>query len=72
MYKELASHPDFKHEKCMIEKFLVSNGHICVFLPKYHPELNPIERVCAQLKCYVKVHCIYMLPSLKKNSVSGV
>ena len=42
---ELASHPDFKHEKCMIDNFLVSNGHVCVFLPKYHPELNPIERV---------------------------
>ena len=67
MRHELASHPDFKHEKCMIEKFLISNGHICVFLPKYHPELNPIERVWAQLKRHVKAHCKYTFPSLRKN-----
>ena len=51
----------------MIEKFLISNGHICVVLPKYHPELNPIERVWAQLKLHVKAHCKYTFPSLRKN-----
>ena len=67
MRTELASHPDFKHEKCTIENLLVSNGHVCIFLPKYHPELKPIERVCAQLKWYVKANSKYTLPSLRKN-----
>ena len=67
MRKELASHPDFKNEKNMVERFLVGKGHICVFLPKFHPELNPIERVWAQLKRYTKGHSKYTLPSLRKN-----
>ena len=67
MRKELASHPDFKNEKNMVERLLVEKGHICVFLPKFHPELNPIERVWAQLKRFTKGHCKYTLPSLRKN-----
>ena len=64
MRKELASHADLKN---MVERILVEKGHICVFLPKFHPELNPIERVWAQLKRYTKGHCKYTLPSLRKN-----
>ena len=67
MRKELAGHPDFKHEMNMIERFLRQKGHICIFLPKFHPELNPIERVWAQLKRFTKGHCKYTLPSLRKN-----
>ena len=67
MRTQLASHPDFKHQKSMIEHFLQDKGHICMLLPKYHPELNPIERVWAQLKRYTKAHCKYSFPSLRKN-----
>ncbi len=63
----LAKHPDFRDEKSLIEIMLGKNGHIPVFLPKFHPELNPIERVWAQLKRYTKAHCKYSFPSLKKN-----
>ena len=44
-----------------------SEGHIPVFLPKFHPELNPIERVWAQLKHYTKAYCKYTLVSQCKN-----
>ena len=57
MQKELSEHSDFKHEKSMIETLLVQRGHTPLFLPKFHPELNPIERVWAQLKRYTKAHC---------------
>ena len=45
MRKDFAEHTDFKCEKSMIEIFLVKRGHITLFLPKFHPKLNPIERV---------------------------
>ena len=67
MRKTLGEHDDFKNEKSMIEHFLLEKGHIPIFLPKYHPELNPIERVWAQLKRYTKGHCKYTLPLLRKN-----
>ena len=46
MREVLKSHPDFKNEKCRIERLLThEHGHIAYFLQKYHSELNPIERV---------------------------
>jgi transposase len=67
MRQTLGEHSDFKGEKSMIERMLIQKAHIPCFLPKFHPELNPIERVWAQLKRYTKAHCKYSLPSLRKN-----
>ena len=67
MRQTLAEHSDFKDEKSMIEHMLMDKGHVPCFLPKFHPELNPIERVWAQLKRFTKAHCKYSLPSLCKN-----
>ena len=60
MRQTLAEHSDFKDEKSMIEHMLMDKGHVPCFLPKFHPELNPIERVWAQLKRFTKVHCKYV------------
>ena len=67
MWETLVKHSDFRDEKSMIERMLIERGHVPCFLPKFHPELNPIERVWAQLKRYTKAHCNYSLPSLCKN-----
>ena len=50
MRETLAEMDDFKNEKSLIDHLLIRKGHIPVFLPKFHPELNPLERVWAQLK----------------------
>lgn len=63
----LAQHHDFKNEKTRIEHFLDSHGHTAIFLPKFHPELNPIERVWAQSKRYSRAYCKYTLPSLQNT-----
>ena len=68
MREILRGHEDFKNEKSLIERFLVEEKkHIVYFLPKFHPELNPIERVWAQSKKYARAHCKYSLPSLRKT-----
>ena len=67
MREVLAKHPDFRDEKNMIQTMMIKEGHIPIFLPKFHLELNPIERVWAQFKRYTKAHCKYSLPSLRKN-----
>ena len=43
--------------------------HIAYFLPKYHCELNPIERVWAQTKRYMRAYCIQ---SLRKNIIPAM
>ncbi|KAA8910137.1 hypothetical protein FN846DRAFT_1007167 [Sphaerosporella brunnea] len=34
---------DFKQQKTQPEEEILKRGHICIFLPKFHPETNPIE-----------------------------
>ena len=38
-------------------------------LPKFHCELNPIERVWAQSKRYTKAYCKYNIQSLRNNII---
>lgn len=62
----LSEHEDFKNAKPRVIKFMESKGYTALFLPKFHPELNPIEWVWGQAKRYSKAHCNYSLPSLRK------
>ena len=63
----LSQHDDFKNEKSKIERYLEGKGDAVHLLPKYHCELNPIERVWAQSKRYTKAYCNYSIISLQKN-----
>ena len=38
-------HADFQNEKTLADKYITDKGHWCLFLPKFHCELNPIEWV---------------------------
>ena len=67
MRAELASHTDFKEEKTKIEHFLNDLGHICIFLPKFHCKLNPIERCWAQAKRYTRANTNYTIQRLREN-----
>ena len=42
----LSQQDDFQNQPSMLETFIKSRGHECIFLPKFHCELNPIEMVC--------------------------
>jgi hypothetical protein len=37
---------DFINEKPEIQHYLEGRGHICMFYPKFHCEINPIEMLC--------------------------
>ena len=63
----LESHEDFKNETSKVEKILESKGHRCLFLPKYHCELNPIERCWCRAKVYTRSHCNYSILGLRQN-----
>ena len=57
--RQILSDHDFKNEKPRIIKFLKEKGYTALFLPKFHLELDPIERVWCQAKRYSKAHCNY-------------
>ena len=73
MREVLGTHPDFKNEKSRIERFLTEEkGYIVYMLPKFHCELNPIERVWAQSKRYTKAYCKYNINSLRNNIIPAL
>ena len=41
-------------------------------LPKFHCELNPIERVWAQSKRYTKAYCKYNIQSLRNDIIPAL
>ena len=62
----LQSHDDFRNDKNKVEWLLNRFGHRAVFLPKFHPELNPIERVWGRAKVYARNHCNYSFEGLQR------
>jgi len=48
-----------------VEKLLMGNGFRGYFIPKFHCELNPIERVWAESKRYTREHCDYTFNTLE-------
>ena len=41
----LSKQDDFTNQPSMLETLIKDAGHKCIFLPKFHCELNPIEMV---------------------------
>ena len=50
MQHVLSLQPDFVNEKPLLQLMIEKAGHKCLFLPKFHCELNPIEMVWGQTK----------------------
>ena len=61
----LASQSDFTSEVSALDRVVSSGGHRCLFLPKYHCELNWIERYWGAAKKYARRHCGYTLIALR-------
>ena len=71
MQRTLSLQEDFLQEKPLIQLVIEKAGHKCLFLPKFHCELNPIEMVWGLMK-----RCECYLPSTRllnidKTSVNG-
>jgi hypothetical protein len=55
MARLLSKEEDFINQPSQLETLISGAGHICIFLPKFHCELNPIEMVsvciCSDVQC---------------------
>jgi len=62
--------PDFLAQRSMVEASILNAGHQCIFLPKFHCELNHIEMYWGAAKRYTRAHCDYsfakLLPTVKE------
>ena len=50
MHRVLSLQDNFANETPMIQKYVESRGHVCLFYPKFHCELNPMEMVWGFVK----------------------
>jgi hypothetical protein len=50
MHRVLSLQVDFANEKPMLQHYLEGRGHVCMFLPKFHCELNAIEMLWGYAK----------------------
>lgn len=63
---------NFANEKYNLEYFLHGCGHACLFIPKYHCELNSRERCWSQAKRYTRTYCNYNMNELGRNVVPAL
>ena len=66
MLSILANHEDFHNEKTLLEAYIESRGHKVLYIPQFHCELNPIERVWGPAKVYTRKHTNFTLPRLRQ------
>jgi hypothetical protein len=46
--------PDFSEQKSLVQETIETAGHVCLFLPKFHCELNFIEFFWGMVKKYLR------------------
>jgi hypothetical protein len=63
----LENQPDFKAQQSLVQEIIEAAGHLCIFLPKFHCELNFIEFFWGAVKRYLRDHCDYTFDTLKEN-----
>ena len=55
MARLLSQQDDFANQLSMLETLIKDAGHNCIFLPKFHCELNPIEMVSCWDFCHFQM-----------------
>ena len=63
----IKSQPDFKEQQSLVQETIEAAGHYCIFLPKYHCELNFIEYFWGAVKKFIRDNCDYTFNTLKDN-----
>ena len=63
----LAAEPGFKEQKGRLQEELESRGQLVIFYPKFHCELNFIERYWCGCKWYARENCQYTLNGLRET-----
>ena len=72
MRDKLKTFTDFQQQKTLLEEYIELRGHICVFYPKFHCELSPIERVWCQSKKHTRAYADGTITRLRRIVPEGL
>jgi hypothetical protein len=59
--------PDFQAQKCHFQEEIEKHGHLYMFFPTFHCEINWIEYWWGHVKYFTQQNCHYTWPSLVKT-----
>ena len=68
----LDAQSDFQEQECRIARIVKEASHLCLFLPKYHCELNIIEFFWGITKRYVRENCSFKFEDLENRVYEGM
>ena len=63
----LGTHPDFRDSLIWIMETAAARGHLCIFFPKFHSELNFIEMIWAYGKGSLRRNCTFSFKDLQNK-----
>ena len=72
MRSTLKTFDDFRVQKSILEEYIEQRGHLCLFFPKYHCELSPIERVWCHAKKHTRAYANGKINTLRKIVPEGL
>ena len=64
--------PDFKEQRSLVQEVIEEAGHLSIFLPKFHCELNFIEYFWGAVKRYLRENCDYTFTTLQENLLKAL
>jgi hypothetical protein len=70
MAEELKKCPEFAERNC-IQEMWEARGHSMKLLPKFHPELNPIERCWSWIRWWINQRNDRTVATLDKNLLAS-
>ena len=68
----LSAQKDFQEQKGRLQEEVNAVGHEIIFYPKFHCELNFIERYWSGVKWWLRDNCQYSLAGLRENLPTGL
>lgn len=70
--EELKKFDDFRFSPTILEEVVAARNHVCLYLPRFHCELNPIERCWCHSKKHTRANCNGSIIRLRKVVPEGL
>ena len=70
--EELNTFEDFKNKVTILQERVEGRGHLCLFFPQFHCELNAIERCWCHAKKYTRAHANGSITRLRPIILEGL